>query len=137
MREPEGEPVPVSKPGYRVVAPDRFVRTEPAPGRVTVSFGGTALLSSDRALALHEGERPVAWYLPAEAARGLELVPSGRTYACRWKGEASYFHVLAGDARIEDGAWSYADPPADLAALAGHLSFDAQAFEVRCEGDGA
>ena len=99
----------MAKSGYRVVAPDRYLRCLPADGTVTV--------------ALEELDLPRADVLAA-------LEDSGLAFACRWKGEAVHFHVRAGDRRVEDGAWSYAEPPADLAALAGLVAFDAEAFEI-------
>lgn len=125
------------KPSYRVVAPDRYLAVAPAPGRVSVALDGAPVASSARALALTEGERPAAYYLPAEdVAPGAALERSERRYACRWKGDATYFHVRVGERLVDDGAWEYAEPPADLAPLAGHVAFDPEAFDVDAS-DGA
>ena len=123
------------KPSYRVVAPDRYLRTAPAPARVTVSLGGRAVAASDAALELLEGERPAVYYLPRADLVGASLARSERGYACRWKGDATFFHVSVDGRTVEDGAWEYAEPPEDLAALAGRVAFDAEAFEVRLEPD--
>lgn len=117
------------KSGYRVVAPDRYLRALPAEGPVTVTRDGRTVARTEDAIELVEGDRPGVYYLP-RADVAAELLPSGRVFACRWKGEASHFHVRVGDARIENGAWEYADPPPDAAALAGRVAFDADAFEI-------
>ena len=119
-----------TKPSYRVVAPDRYLRTAPADGPVTVSLRGRPVARSDRAVALLEGDRPAVWYLPKDDVAPAGLVRSERTYACRWKGDATYFHVRLDGARVDDGAWEYADPPVGLEALADRVAFDATAFDV-------
>ena len=117
---------------YRVVAPDRYLRCLPADGTVTVALDGRAVARSDAAVELLEGDRPGVLYLPrADVVAALE--DSELAFACRWKGEAVHFHVRAGDRRVEDGAWSYPEPPEDLAALAGLVAFDAEAFEIGLE----
>ena len=127
----EGDPaVSESKSSYRVVAPDRYLRAVPAEGPVTVSLRGRPVARSESALELLEGDRPGVHYLPRADVAPAGLVRSERSYACRWKGDATYFHVHVGDRRVEDGAWEYAAPPAELAELAGHVAFDASRFDV-------
>ena len=42
---------------------------------------------------------------------------------CEWKGAAQSFHVRAGDRTAVDAVWSYPEPFAEYAVLAGWLAF--------------
>lgn len=128
------------KKGYRVIAPDRYLRCEPVDGEVEVQHDGKRIAHSARAERLHEGDRDAAIYVPVDDIDGAQLVPSDTVYHCRWKGDAAYADVVLDDGtRLADGAWRYDTPPDDLAAIAGHVSFDPARFsvEVSQRGDGA
>ena len=119
--------------GYRVVAPDRYLRLESVPGTVVVARDGQTIARSVRAVRLHEGERAPVLYVPREDVDVARLVPSARAYRCRWRGEAAYFHIDVRDRTLKDVAWGYPNAPDELAVLRDRLAFDAGVFHVHVE----
>ena len=49
-------------------------------------------------------------YFPAESINCEYFGDSATTTACPWKGTASYYNIVAGDATNKDAAWFYAAP---------------------------
>lgn len=49
-------------------------------------------------------------YFPLDAVVPGRLEPSQHHTVCGWKGTADYFHVVAGEGRNQDAAWTYPDP---------------------------
>jgi uncharacterized protein (DUF427 family) len=98
---------------------------------VTVTApGGEVIARCDAPLLLFETGLPPRPYIPKD---GLELTRTATRTACPYKGEASYWS-LAG---IEDAAWSYEDPDAAVAAIAGHVSFDPKLVTVELSATSA
>ncbi len=56
------------------------------------------------------------------------LVRSDRTSMCEWKGMATYATIDANGEIIADACWSYPEPTARFAAIAGFWAFYAQSF---------
>jgi uncharacterized protein (DUF427 family) len=50
------------------------------------------------------------WYFPPASITEGALVESPTPYRCPWKGDAQYFHVVAGGTENTDLAWSYPHP---------------------------
>ena len=122
-----------STKSYRVVAPDRYLRLLEGEVSVTVYLGEERFARSDRAVRLAEGDREEVLYLPLADIDASRLVPSRRRFRCRWKGDATYYHVDLRDRTIEDVAWSYREAPDAIAALRDRVAFDPAAFDVRVE----
>ena len=54
-------------------------------------------------------------YFPVESVDDRYLVPSDKHTVCHWKGVASYFDLVVGEAVNPSAAWYYPDPsPAAL-----------------------
>ena len=119
--------------GYRVVAPDRYLRVLDDPVSVVVSRDGEVFARSERAVRLLEGDRPAVPYVPREDVVASRLVPSDRVFTCRWKGGAVHFHVDLRDRTLENVVWGYPDAPASIAALRDRLAFDPAAFDIRVD----
>ena len=51
------------------------------------------------------------------------LVRSDHQTTCPYKGRASYFTLQAGDRIAENAVWSYDQPLADVAEIAGCVAF--------------
>ncbi len=85
-------------------------RMERMPATIEVRFGGRLIVSTDNAVRVLETSHPPVYYLPiADFAPGV-LVPVEGTTHCEFKGAASYFDVVAGEARSPRGAWTYHSP---------------------------
>jgi uncharacterized protein (DUF427 family) len=52
------------------------------------------------------------------------LRPSTTTTWCNYKGVATYWSAVVGDAVVDGVAWTYADPLPESTVIAGMLSFD-------------
>ena len=117
---------------YRVVVPDRYLKTRFVDELLSIGIGADVLLTTDSAVQLLEGDRAPVAYVPRaaiDAADGLSLLPSDTRYQCRWKGEARYFDIQLGSGTIiKDGAWAYQDAPDDIALLRDRVAFDAASF---------
>lgn len=122
---------------YRVVVPDRFLSTQHIDGTVTISCEGDQVASSDRAIALLEGDRSAVVYLPISDMKSVRLLESDRQFQCRWKGKSRYYHVeLATGKVVHDGAWGYPDAPNDVALLRDRISFETSFFDVQLPDTG-
>src|ERR1700752_4871391 len=85
-------------------------RLEPSARRIRVVFGGVTIADSTRALRVLETSHPPTYYVPLDDIVRAHLEPvAGGTY-CEWKGDASYFDVVAGDRRAPRAAWTYRQP---------------------------
>lgn len=132
--------------GYSVIAADRYLTVDEAPVSVTVKRGDTLVARSDGAVRLSEGDRERVAYLPLgdvdivdghahpgaathESSVGgvsaARLLPSTLRYHCRWKGDATYYHVELNGERLENAAWGYPDAPESVSALRDKVAFNA------------
>ncbi|MEM8731058.1 MAG: DUF427 domain-containing protein [Pseudomonadota bacterium] len=94
-----------------------------AQGVWTVRSGGAVLAESNQALELLEnGYNPVI-YFPRDDVGMAFLEPTDKATTCPHKGQASYFSIMNRSATIENGAWSYEDPIADVAEIKGYVAF--------------
>lgn len=82
--------------------------------------GGITVADTTEALRILETSHPPVYYLPAAAITpGLLRRSATRQSFCEFKGLATYWDLDL----VHDAAWSYAQPSAAYAALAGHLAF--------------
>ena len=98
-------------------------RIEAEDRRVTVSLGAEEIAVSERALRILETAGAPTVYIPPEDVRSGALRPTAGSSYCEWKGAASYFDVDAGGALASRAAWSYPEPNAAFAEIAGWVSF--------------
>ncbi len=90
--------------------------------RVRVELGGVLIADTTAAWRVLETSHPPTWYLPHEDFRDVEMVNTGRSSHCEWKGRAGYLTLAAGGRTEADVAWAYPDPVAAYGAIAGHLA---------------
>ena len=116
----------------RVLVPglDDPITVSPAGTTVTVRLGGRTIAKSDRALVLREASYPPVHYLPLEDVEDGVLRPSSHETYCPFKGDASYYSLLDGDAVIVDAVWSYVAPYDAVAEIANHVAFYPQHVEI-------
>ena len=114
-----------SKP-IRIPGPDHPITIEPNPGRVIVKQGDTIIADSRNALTLREASYPAVQYIPREDVR-MDLLDGSdhRTY-CPYKGDASYLGAVG----LPNSVWSYEEPYAAVAGIAGHLAFYPDRYEI-------
>ena len=109
----------------------RRIAIEPAAHIVTVVCSSGELARSSEALILkEEGYGPV-YYIPRQDIDMAFLVPSDHTSHCPYKGDASYFDLTAGGAPVANVAWTYEQPLASVAQIAGNLAFYPDKCEIK------
>jgi uncharacterized protein (DUF427 family) len=100
--------------------PPALVRCE---RRVRVELGGVTVADSAAAWRVLETSHPPTIYVPADdIADGCITPAAGRSF-CEWKGDATYFDVVAATRREIRAAWAYPAPAAAYEALRDHVAF--------------
>lgn len=62
-------------------------------------------------------------YFPPDALNHEYFAESTTRTTCPWKGEASYYDIVVGDAVNRDAAWTYPDPKPAAANIEDHVAF--------------
>jgi uncharacterized protein (DUF427 family) len=109
--------------GTMAGTPDHPIVISPAPQRVRVRFAGRTVADTVRALSLREASYPPVLYIPREDVEMSLLVRSTHKTRCPYKGEASYYSIKADGGSAENAIWTYEQPFADVAEIAGHMAF--------------
>jgi uncharacterized protein (DUF427 family) len=114
-----------------------YTRIEVLPSSrpVRVELDGQGLAKSNRPLLLFETGLVTRCYLPADDVRTDLLEPSETTSRCPYKGVASYWSVRGAGEAGRDLVWSYAEPRAEAAAIAGRLAFYSERAAVTLGGE--
>jgi uncharacterized protein (DUF427 family) len=79
---------------------------------------GAVLAESDGTIVVENNH-----YFPRTALHDEYLRPSETHTTCPWKGVASYFDVVVGDAVNKDAAWYYPETSEKAARIRGHVAF--------------
>ena len=109
---------PVLEPG-----PDHPITITPTASRVVVKVGDQVIADSTHALTLQESTYPGVQYIPAADVQAELTGPTSTTSYCPYKGDCSYFSAATDGGEITDIAWSYQQPFAPVAEIAGYLAF--------------
>jgi uncharacterized protein (DUF427 family) len=107
----------------KIPGPDHPITLAPTGRPVRVLAGEQEIARTDDALTLSEAGYPPAQYLPRAAADLSKLQRSSHRTHCPYKGEAAYFHIVAGELRIENAVWTYEDPYPAVAEIKDRLAF--------------
>ncbi|PUB18839.1 DUF427 domain-containing protein [Yoonia sediminilitoris] len=99
------------------------IKIRPAGGNWTIRAGGAVLGESTNALELIEGDYPPVIYFPRADIAMAFLEPSDTKSTCPYKGDASYFSIVAKSGPIKDAVWSYEDPAEAVSQIKDHLAF--------------
>ncbi len=96
---------------------------EPAGKPLRAVFGGETVAESEAALVLAETGYPPRIYFPPGSVRMDLLTPTEHKSHCPWKGDAAYWTLTAAGKTLENAAWAYPEPLAELAAIKDYVSF--------------
>jgi uncharacterized protein (DUF427 family) len=107
------------------------ITIRPAGQHVEVTLGGQQLAASDRALLLQETGLPGRYYIPPQDVRTELLAPTATQTTCPFKGQARYWSLRVGGEVHEDIVWSYPEPIAAAAQIAGLMCFRDDAGPAR------
>lgn len=81
-------------------------------------WNGAILAESDETIVV-EGNH----YFPPSSINRDHFRESSTHTTCPWKGEASYYDVVAGDQVNKDAAWYYPDPKDAAKNIEGYIAF--------------
>lgn len=95
---------------------------EPVPQRITVMLNDKVIVDTGDAFRVLETHHAPTYYLPPHDISGQLIPTEGRSF-CEWKGTARYFDVSADGFVEARAAWSYDNPSASFARLAGYVAF--------------
>jgi uncharacterized protein (DUF427 family) len=107
----------------KLPGPDHPITITANPKRVRVSAGGVVIANTTHALTLKEASYPAVQYVPRNDANMALLKRSERTTHCPYKGDASYYSVVADGKTLENSIWTYETPFPAMAEITGHLAF--------------
>ena len=117
-----------SHPGYKVAF-------TPCPKRIRAKFAGVTLVDSLAAMLLHETRHTPVYYFPrADVAMDL-LTATGHTTNCPFKGDATYWTMAAGGETVDNAAWSYPRPYAEVPEIRQFMAFYWHAMDSWWEED--
>ncbi len=99
------------------------IKIRPASGTWVVRAAGAVLGESTKALELTEGDYPPVIYFPRSDLAMAFLDPTDKTSHCPYKGDASYFTIVAKSGPLQNAAWSYETPKPAVAEIKDHIAF--------------
>ena len=114
--------------------PSHPITIEPHPSHVTVHAGAVLIAETDRAIELREAGYPPVLYIRIEDLDHSVLRPSDEHTYCPYKGEASYYDILAEDGETLPGSvWYYPEPYPAVSTIAGRVAFYADRVTITDE----
>jgi uncharacterized protein (DUF427 family) len=99
------------------------IKIRPATGTWVVRAAGAVVGESTSALELSEGDYPPVIYFPRSDLAMAFMDPTDTKSICPYKGEASYFTIVAKSGPIPNAAWSYETPHDGVADIKDHVAF--------------
>jgi uncharacterized protein (DUF427 family) len=107
----------------KIPGPDHEIDIVPSGDRVVVRSGESTIADSQSTLVLLEANHPPVRYVPlADVDRSL-LTPSELSTYCPYKGDASYYSIVAEEERGTDAVWFYDEPYPAVAQIKDHVAF--------------
>ena len=90
---------------------------------LNIIFSGETIAETNRAFRVLETSHPPVYYFPPEDVRMEFITQNSNSSFCEWKGRASYYAIAAGDKRVENAAWFYANPTKIFAEIKNFIAF--------------
>ncbi len=91
--------------------------------RIKVTFNGTLIADTQKALVLKEGPLPPVNYIPREDVQMSYLQRTDHSTHCPFKGDASYFTVSVNDKTEDNAVWTYEAPIEAVAPIKDYVVF--------------
>ncbi len=115
-----------------VLVPDAShpITITPTDGRVVVTLGGRTIADTTAALTLQESTYPPVQYVPLADVDASVLERTTHATYCPYKGDASYYSLVADGQTHDSKVWSYETPYDAVAPIAGHVAFYPDVVEV-------
>lgn len=103
--------------------PDYRIDIRPCPYVGQVWLGDLLLAESENCVILAETDHVDRLYFPQSDVTWTHFTPTDHTTVCPFKGVANYWNLTSNELTIENVAWTYATPLAEVAGIVGHVSF--------------
>ena len=107
----------------KLPGPDHPITITTNPKRIRVSADGVVIAETTNALTLKEASYPAVQYIPRADAKMDVLTRTERVTHCPYKGDASYYSIVANGKTRDNAIWTYETPYPATADIAGHLAF--------------
>jgi uncharacterized protein (DUF427 family) len=107
----------------KIPGPDHPITVEPNPRRVVARVGEQVIADTTSALTLREADYLAVQYLPMQDVDQAALRRTDTSTHCPYKGDASYYSIVTGGGELSDAVWTYEQPHAAVATIAGHVAF--------------
>ena len=107
----------------KIPGPDHPITIEANPSRVVVRVGGEIIADTNNALTLREASYPPVHYIPRQDVNMAALSRSEHTTYCPYKGDASYYSIVAGGDRSRNAVWTYESPFEAMAQIKDYVAF--------------
>ena len=121
----------------KIPGPDHPITIEVNPSRVVVKVGGKVIADTRDALTIRETSYPPVQYIPRRDVDMAALARSEHTTYCPYKGDASYYSILAGADRSINAVWTYEAPFDAMAQIKDYVAFYPDRIdEIRSPDDG-
>ena len=121
-------------PEMKLPGPDHQISIAPSSDRVVVRSGETTAVASQSTLVLLETNPPPVRYIPLVDVDRSLLAPSDLSTYCPYKGDASYYSIIAGQERGTDTVWFYDQPYPAVAQIKDHVAFYTDRVEFTVNG---
>jgi uncharacterized protein (DUF427 family) len=109
--------------GMKLPGPDHPITISQNGGRVRVTFAGRVIADTTQALRLAEASYKPVLYIPRSDADMSALLRTDHHTHCPYKGDASYFSIVADGRTTANAVWSYEQPFPAMARIKDHLAF--------------
>jgi uncharacterized protein (DUF427 family) len=107
----------------KIPGPAHPITIERNPKRIVVTFAGSVIADTTDALTLREASYPEVQYIPRKDVAMASLDRSETLTYCPYKGDASYFSIVTGEARSDDAVWTYEAPLDAVALIKDYVAF--------------
>jgi uncharacterized protein (DUF427 family) len=107
----------------KLPGPDHPITITTNPKRIRVSADGVVIADTAHALTLKEASYPAVQYIPRADAKMDALTRTERVTHCPYKGDASYYSIVANGKTLDNAIWTYETPYPAMTEISGHLAF--------------
>ena len=116
-----------------VLLPDAShpITITPNPDRVVVTLGERTVADTTSALTLQEASYPAVQYVPLADVDPAVLERTDHTTYCPFKGDASYYSLVADGETHDNAVWTYEAPYDAVAPISGHVAFYPNVVDVQ------
>lgn len=109
---------------YRLDGPKNRVLFSPFPRRLRARLSGVEVFDTEAAMLLHESGIFPQVYVPVGDVAMELLSKTDHSTHCPYKGDASYWTVIAGGTTVENAAWGYEAPIEPASFIQGYVAFE-------------